>query len=217
MPCALLGCALVLGGCGGGQLAGPSGATTTQAQASAPTAPPPATTSVPARRRRRPTPTHPVPQRTTTPSQPPPVTTTPPPTTTTSAAPPPPSGPATHAVDERASVTLVKAIGDLHYIQHGHVAGTLEGEMTLETKPSARGGLVTFTMDVDGGGQVSGRGVVTPNVSDPGKLKPITGTAVITGGTGRFAGISGHGLIVSGKAALDGSSGSVRLTGVVKY
>jgi hypothetical protein len=145
------------------------------------------------------------------------VTTTPPPTTTTSTAPPPPSGPATHAVDEQASVTLVKAIGDLHYIQHGHVTGTFEGEMTLETKPSARGGLVTFTLDVDGGGQVSGRGVVTPNLSGRGKLKPITGTAVITGGTGRFAGISGHGLIVSGKAALDGSSGSVRLTGVVKY
>ena len=111
----------------------------------------------------------------------------------------------------------MQTLGDLHYIQRGRVSGTFDGEMTLETKPGARGGIVTFTVNVNGGGTVSGRGVVTPHLSAGGKLKPITGTAVITSGTGPFAGIAGHGLVVTGKAALDGSQGSVRLTGVVRY
>jgi hypothetical protein len=111
----------------------------------------------------------------------------------------------------------VRSLGTLHYIQRGHVTGTFDGEMTLETKPGSRGGIVTFSVEVTGGGTVSGRGVVTPNLSAGGKLKPVTGSAVITAGTGPYEGISGHDLVVSGKAALDGSQGSVRLTGVVKY
>jgi hypothetical protein len=206
-----LACTLVMAGCGGGQLAGQ--ASTDATQASTPTVKPPVTTTTPPTRTRT-TPRHAPRRPSTTPTQPAATQTTPPTTTTA----PPPSGPTTHAVDEQASVTLVKTLGQLHYLQRGRVGGTFDGEMTLETKPGARGGIVTFSVDVDGGGTVSGRGVVTPNLSaGGGKLKPITGTAAITGGTGPFAGISGHGLIVTGKAALDGSAGSVRLTGVVKY
>ena len=211
LACALSVCALAVAGCGGGQLAGGEASTPATTQAAVPTVP---TTTTPAPTTVRTTP----PRTTTTPrvqtNPTTPTTTTPAQTTATT---PPPSGPVTHVVDEQASVTLVKSLGDLHYIQRGQVSGTFDGEMTLETKPSARGGLVTFTVDVTGGGTVSGRGVVTPNLSAPGKLKPITGSAVVRSGTGPYAGITGHDLVVSGKAALDGSQGTVRLTGIVKY
>jgi hypothetical protein len=216
--------ALALAGCGGGQLAGSS--------ASAPTTTTPATTT-PATSVPRTVATRPRHAR-TQPSQRPPTTTAP--AHTTSTAPPPasttstapahatptttattPSGPATHVVDEHADVTLVQRLGPLHYIQHGHVSGTIAGEMTLETKPSELGGIVTFTLTVASGGTVTGRGVVTPVITAKGKLKPVSGHARITGGTGPYAKIAGHDLVVSGKAALDGSQGVVRLTGVVTY
>ena len=45
----------------------------------------------------------------------------------------------------------------------------------------------------------------------------LRGTAIVTGGTGRFAGIHGRRLKVTGRAKPDASHARVRLAGTVEY
>ena len=217
----MLACALslALGSCGGGggQLAGkqvnaaPPTATSTQpppvtqAPRTTATAPPRTTT---AQARTSPATTSTQSSTTTTQVTPPPVRTT---TTQKHAI-------ASHLIAETASVTLVKTIALAHYLQSGRVTGTFDGQMQVETKAVDAGISVVFTVQVTGGGSVAGHGLVTPNVTDSkGGLAPIKGFADITSGTGRFAHAEGRHLLVTGRAALNGSRGTVRLTGPVDY
>jgi len=226
--------AAIVSACGGGQLAGSQASVQATTAAPAATAPPPATATAPppaARPHRargsRPRSSPPSAATTPRPTTTPPASATAPRTTPRTAAPHPasphparakaPAGPKPHGIDEHASVTLVRAISVGHYIQSGRVTGTFNGSITVETKTTNAGIKVTFTVQVDRGGTVSGHGLVILNLTEGGTLHPIHGTADVTGGTGRFAQASGRKLLVTGRAALDGSRGTVRLTGVVTY
>jgi hypothetical protein len=220
-----LGCVLSLAlcACGGGQLAGKQAGvapvtTATQRPASTPAQAPRTTATTP----QRPATTQAATRPATTSTQPPattPTRTTPPssPTTPAKATTRAASTVAAHPIQETADVRLVKAIAPAHYLQAGRVTGTFDGQMQVEVKAVDAGISVTFTVQVDGGGTVAGHGLVTPNLTAGGGLPPIKGFADITSGTGRLAHARGRHLAVTGRAALDGSRGTVRLTGVVTY
>jgi hypothetical protein len=204
----------VLGACGGGQLAGKQA---TVAPATTPTQPPAAA------RVRRTTATAPARATTTQAATQPATTSTQPPAAAVRTAPParttrtPTSASSAHAIEETGSVRLVKTIAVAHYLQAGRVTGTFDGQMQVEVKAVDAGISVTFTVRVDGGGSVSGHGLVTPNLTAGKGLPPIKGFADITSGSGRFAHAKASHLAVSGNAALDGTRGTVRLIGVVTY
>jgi hypothetical protein len=218
---AVLSCA----GCGG-QIAGQSASTTPATQAAAPPSSttataPSTTTSKRAARRRSPSSangstTTGQPRATT---QPPasttPVTTTPPSATakhTTQTTPKP--APATGTpIDETAQLTLVSKPSATEYTQHGTVTGTYGGEMTLTAKITNDGISVRFTVTTPDG-TVTGHGLAIVHITGA-ALEPITGTAAITGGTGRFAGAHGSGMKVRGRVALDASRGVVHLMGTM--
>lgn len=220
--------ALALGACGGssGQLPSSQAAGTTPASDPATVA---TTTTTPAPAPHRAARPHAVkprrphrarrhvsPRTTTTPA--PATTTTPRTTATTTTAPrttTTPSGPAPRPIHEVAHVTLVQRVSATHYLQAGPVSGTLTGQMRVDAALVQAGVRVLFTVTVPGG-TVNGRALVIPHIGK-GKMAPVVGTATITGGTGRYAQIRGSGLKVTGEAALDASTGTVRLDGTVTY
>jgi len=215
---ALVCAALVpFAGCGGGELSGQSAdapATTPAAQAPPATTPGVATTSTtatpsaPARTTTRPARTTP----TTVATTPAPATTpsTQPPATTAQPAPEP-----DRAIEETAELELVEKISAVEYRQRGDVTGTYDGEMTLHAKVGSYI-YVRFTVTVPGG-TVTGRARAVIRIEGDGPQYPIQGTAAISEGTGRFAGVRGRGLELSGRAALDGTRGRVRLSGTVSF
>jgi hypothetical protein len=199
-------------GCGGGELSGQSAdAPATVATTQSPTvATTPQTTS--------PTGTTPqtTPRTTTTPA----TTTAPPATTPTTTAAQPPATTAEPAPDpgreivETAQLVLEEKISAIEYRQRGTVTGTYDGTMALHAK-IGQYIFVRFTVTVPGG-TVSGRARATIEIAGESPY-PIRGTAAISGGTGRFEGVRGHGLEVDGRAAIDGTRGTVRLRGTVFF
>jgi hypothetical protein len=139
------------------------------------------------------------------------VASTPPATTSTQA----PSGTRTLMIDETARLRLAKKISLTHYIQTGTASGTFAGTITLDAQLGAKGVVATFTAQVPGG-TVTGNALAQLNIAGQ-KLDPVSGTAQITGGTGRFAHAHATGLKVSGGAALDGSQSVLRLRGTGSY
>jgi hypothetical protein len=137
------------------------------------------------------------------------------PTTPQPAAAAPPSQPAGSPIDERADLTLVRRESLVHYFQQGTVTGTYEGTMEIEARVTSKGVIVNFTATV-AGGTIVGRGIAVA-VIDGRPNPPLRGTAAVTGGTGRFAGIHGRRLSVSGRAKPDASHARVRLLGTVSY
>jgi hypothetical protein len=229
--------ALALASCGGGSTAGPLAATDaattpaarTPTTATAPPAraPAPATTaSAPAAPRT----TAPVPRlvpRTTRPLRRQPSGGAAAPTPAAVEPLPSPAGtpPPQHApsepdpqptaslLDERAVLTLVRRISPSHYIQQGTVVGTYDGTMEVEARITSKGVLVRFTATLPGG-TISGRGTAVA-ILDSTTWPGLRGTAKLTGGTGRFAGLHGRRLKVTGRAKPDASKAHVRLAGSV--
>ncbi|MGB2710711.1 MAG: hypothetical protein WBC33_04280 [Conexibacter sp.] len=212
---------LLATGCGGGELSGQA-TTSTAAETTPPAATAPATTSTPAATTTAPA--DPPPTTTaTTPATTQKTTTTPAQTTTqasggstTPPSKPAPDQPVEHAIDETAQVSLVEKISPTHFKQRGTVTGTFDGEMELEARLTNAGVRVDFTVNVPGSGTVTGRSLALLQITGA-ALEPITGTVMLTGGTGDFADVRGRGLKVSGKVALDGSRGVVHLTGTAYY
>jgi hypothetical protein len=116
---------------------------------------------------------------------------------------------------ETANLVLVSRASPIQYSQHGPVHGTFNGEMALDAKITAAGVAVTFTVQLDGG-TVSGTGLAIPRITG-GPTATLSGTAAVTMGTGKFAGIHGRGLRVTGTVRTDATSGTVRLSGTVVY
>lgn len=94
-------------------------------------------------------------------------------------------------------------IGHLHrtskngasFTEQGPSSGTYNGTLTLYLTTTQRG--VTFRMSGNtSGGTLSGRGSAT--VESEAKIAKVVGTAVFTGGTGRYAHARVTGLKVSG-------------------
>ncbi len=137
------------------------------------------------------------------------------PATTTSASTTPQSGTRTLAIDETAHLKLAHKISLTHYIQTGTATGTFSGTITLDAQLGAKGVVASFTAQVPGG-TVTGTALAQLNIAGQ-KLDPVSGTAQITGGTGRFAHARASGLRVTGGAALDGSQSVLRLRGTGTY
>ena len=123
--------------------------------------------------------------------------------------------PAGSPIDERADLTLVNRVSPAHYFQQGTVTGTYDGTMEVEARITSRGVLVRFTATL-AGGEIAGRGVAVA-ILDSTTWPSLRGTAIVTGGTGRFAGIRGRRLKVTGRAKPDASRAHVRLAGTVTY
>jgi hypothetical protein len=237
----LLALTLVLASCGGGSTAGPLPArtdaasvpaATTQATpptAPAATAPAPATTATPhvaARPQRSGGAAAPAPHR--APAIPSPDTSaaaageaapdppaaTAPATAERPAAPAPDPPPAGSPLDETADLTLVNRVSPAHYFQQGTVTGTYDGTMEVEARITSKGVIVNFTATLPGG-TISGRGIAVA-ILDSATWPGLRGTAAVTGGTGRFAGIHGRRLRVIGRARPDASKARVRLVGTVE-
>jgi hypothetical protein len=122
--------------------------------------------------------------------------------------------PAATPLDERADLILTRRVTNTHYFQQGTVTGTWGGTMETEARITAKGVLVRFTATLPGG-TISGRAVavaILDSVTWPG----LRGSAKITGGTGRFAGIEGRELRVTGRSKPDASRTHVRLRGAVR-
>ncbi|HET6448941.1 MAG TPA: hypothetical protein VFG31_07500 [Conexibacter sp.] len=110
---------------------------------------------------------------------------------------------------------LTRRVSPVHYFQQGTVTGTYDGTMAVEARIASRGVLVRFTATLPGG-TISGRAVAVA-ILDSTTWPSLRGSAIVTGGTGRFAGIHGRRLTVSGRARPDASHAHVRLTGLVAY
>lgn len=117
-------------------------------------------------------------------------------------------------LDERAELTLTRRVSPSHYFQAGTVTGTYDGTMEVEARITSKGVLVRFTAILPGG-TISGRGVAVA-ILDSTTWPSLRGTARVTGGTGRFAGIHGRRLKVTGRAKPDASRARVRLAGTVE-
>jgi hypothetical protein len=85
--------------------------------------------------------------------------------------------------------------------------------MEVEARITSKGVLVRFTATLPGG-KISGRGIAVA-ILDSTTWPGLRGTARVTGGTGRFAGIQGRRLRVTGRAKPDASRARVRLAGIV--
>lgn len=85
--------------------------------------------------------------------------------------------------------------------------------MEVEARIASKGVLVRFTATLPGG-TLSGRGLAVA-ILDSTTWPGLRGTAIVTGGTGRFAGIHGRRLKVTGRAKPDASKAHVRLAGTV--
>jgi|SRR5215218_2046799 len=118
-------------------------------------------------------------------------------------------------LDETADLTLVNRVSPAHYFQTGTVTGTYDGTMAVEARITSKGVIVRFTATLPGG-TISGRGVAVA-ILDSATWPSLRGTAAVTGGTGRFAGIHGRRLRVTGRARPDASKARVRLAGTVSY
>ncbi|MBS1869722.1 MAG: hypothetical protein JSS99_08665 [Actinobacteria bacterium] len=121
--------------------------------------------------------------------------------------------PTTSPIDERAQLVLTRRISPAHYFQQGTVTGTYDGTMEIEARITSQGVLVRFTATLPGG-TIEGHGVAVA-ILDSTTWPALRGTAVVTGGTGRFAHVRGRGLKVNGRARPDASRARVRLTGTV--
>lgn len=128
-----------------------------------------------------------------------------------------PAEPVAHAVDEVAHLVLVSSPAPGSYVQQGTVTGTFEGTMTLKAHVTDAGIAVEFTADV-AGGTVSGHGLAIPTIVGGSSTATLSGTASITGGTGKFAHVRGSRLKVSGTTVLpSGARATVHMTGTVTW
>lgn len=123
--------------------------------------------------------------------------------------------PAGSLLDETAHLTLVNRVSPAHYFQQGTVTGTYDGTMEVEARITSKGVIVRFTATLPGG-TITGKGVAVA-ILDSLRWPGLRGTARVTGGTGRFAGIHGRRLKVTGRARPDASKAHVRLAGTVTY
>jgi hypothetical protein len=123
--------------------------------------------------------------------------------------------PASSLLDETAELTLVERVSPAHYFQQGTVTGTYDGTMEVEARITSKGVIVRFTATLPGG-TISGRGIAVA-ILDSATWPGLRGTAAVTGGTGRFAGIQGRRLKVTGRARPDASKARVQLAGTVTF
>lgn len=121
--------------------------------------------------------------------------------------------PRTVTIAEFADLTLTQRASPAHYLQAGTVTGTYDGTMTADVRITSQGVLVSFTATLPGG-TIAGHAIAVA-VIDGSATPGLRGTGQITGGTGRFSGVHGSDLRVTGRAKPDGTSAHVRLTGPV--
>jgi hypothetical protein len=102
----------------------------------------------------------------------------------------------------------------LSIVEEGYGSGTLSGKLSMHLMLSLSGGTVTFTA-YPPGGTISGRGEGTSYAK--GNIAYFTGTATITGGTGKYAHASAHNVKLHGTLQRHTFAFFVELSAKLKY
>jgi hypothetical protein len=93
-------------------------------------------------------------------------------------------------VDDTGYLRLAHASGEALY-ETGAISGTLPGTASVHLHVGAETVTASFTIDVRGGGSISGTGLA--KIGSPGRYTSFAGTLTVTGGSGRFAHAHGQG------------------------
>jgi len=99
-------------------------------------------------------------------------------------------GARTVRVDDTGYLRLAHASGE-ELSEAGAISGTLPGTASVHLHVGAETVTASFTIDVRGGGSISGTGLA--KIGSPGRYTSFAGTLAVTGGTGRFAHAHGQG------------------------
>lgn len=126
------------------------------------------------------------------------------------------------AAPAAATELTVHETAHLHMVSHSHLSiveegngsGTLSGRLTLHLMLSLTGGSVTFTA-YPPGGTISGRGEGTSYAK--GNTAYFTGTASITGGTGKYSHASAHNVQLHGSLQRHTFAFFVELSARLRY
>jgi hypothetical protein len=113
--------------------------------------------------------------------------------------------------------------GNLHLVSHhheqivetGHGTGTLSGSITVNMTLAFSHASISFTAYPSTGGSVVGRGEGT--IYAGGKNAHFTGSATITGGTGKYAHASGRGIHLEGTLQRHTFALAVKVEGKMRY
>lgn len=113
--------------------------------------------------------------------------------------------------------------GNLHLVSHhhtqlveeGHGTGTLSGSIIVKITLAFSQASITFTAYPSTGGTVIGRG--EGKLYAGGRKANFSGTATITGGTGRYAHASGHNIHLAGTLQRKTFALYVRVEGKMRY
>lgn len=100
------------------------------------------------------------------------------------------SGAHTVRVDDTGYLRLAHASGE-ELSEAGAISGTLPGTASVRLHVGAETVTASFTIDVRGGGSISGTGLA--KIGSPGRYTSFAGTLSVTGGSGRFADAHGQG------------------------
>lgn len=118
---------------------------------------------------------------------------------------------------------MLRESGNLHLVSHhheqivetGHGTGTLSGSITVNMTLAFSHASVSFTAYPSVGGTVVGRGEGT--IYAGGKNAHFTGSATITGGTGKYAHASGRGIHLEGTLQRHTFALYVKVEGKMRY
>jgi len=113
--------------------------------------------------------------------------------------------------------------GSLHLVSHhheqlvevGHGAGTLSGNITVRMTLTTTQATISFTAYPSTGGTVVGRG--EGSIYAGGHTANFSGTATITGGTGKYAHASGRGVHLEGTLQRHTFALYVKVEGKMRY
>jgi hypothetical protein len=129
----------------------------------------------------------------------------------------------TAAIPAQASGGTFRETGNLHKIskngasfnEKGPATGTYRGTLTLYLTTTPKG--VTFRIlgNPSGGGSLIGHGSAT--IESEGKIGKVSGTAVLTSGTGHYAHAHGTGIKVGGTFNRETYALAITLDGYLSY
>ena len=117
------------------------------------------------------------------------------------------------AVSESANLHLISHHHEV-ITEEGHGSGTLAGKVAIRLTLGFTQATVTFTT-YPPGGTVAGRGEGSSYVQ--GNTAHFTGTASVTGGTGKYAHASGSGIRITGTLQRKTFAFAVHLEGKLRY
>lgn len=118
-------------------------------------------------------------------------------------------------VNDSARLRLIASRGGNDLTEKGKATGTLPGTVTVSLTIHTRTADSSFTIDVKGGGSISGKGAGVLKTGKGGYAS-FGGRITVTGGTGMYAHASGKGGLYGTIYRLNDSM-TVKVTGALHY